>query len=396
MIGRVAPLLQPGHVVRADAPIRICDNGGWTDTWFAGHGSVFNVAVTPRVEVEARVLAGSAAGERVVLDVVNYGDRYAFDPASPPGHHPLLEAVIEDVGLPDRTSVEISVRSQVPPGSSTGTSAAVTVALVGALDALTPGRLVLDEVARIAHHIEVEVLGAESGVQDQLSAAFGGVNSIEISSYPHATVTRLQLSASTRAELEARLVLVYLGQAHASSQVHEQVITAVTSRQHAARNALDELRSAARDARDAVLAGDFLALGHALRRNCDAQAGLHPDLVGPDAEMAIQIAAAHGALGWKVNGAGGRGGSVTLLCRTDPEARRALDQALRAADPRFAVIPTTLSSTGLHVRSRAVSPLSPSAESRQDREPREPVEPRPLRAGGRRVTGSPREPGGDR
>ena len=31
------------YVITASAPVRICDCGGWTDTWFAGHGRVFHI-----------------------------------------------------------------------------------------------------------------------------------------------------------------------------------------------------------------------------------------------------------------------------------------------------------------------------------------------------------------
>jgi D-glycero-alpha-D-manno-heptose-7-phosphate kinase len=337
--------------VHAAAPIRICDNGGWTDTWFARRGTVFNIGVTPCVEVEINTAPIGTRGDRVVLDVVNYQDRYAFSPGALPGRHPLLEAVVDEIGLPAEASVEISVRSEVPAGSATGTSAAVTVALIGALDALTPGRLGLHEVAVTAHRIEVDRLGVESGVQDQLCAAFGGVNFIEVSPYPHAVVTPLRLPAHTWAELDDRLVLVYLGQAHVSSEVHDEVIAALTARTTHTQSdhLLDELRSAAADARDAVLAADLPALGQAMRRNNEAQACLHPDLVGAQARAVIDIAAAHGSLGWKVNGAGGDGGSITLLAAGDARSRGQLVEALRAADPRVRVIPTSLSRFGLRV-----------------------------------------------
>ncbi|MGB9605468.1 MAG: hypothetical protein ACPL88_06265 [Bryobacteraceae bacterium] len=39
--------------------------------------------------------------------------------------------------------------------------------------------------------------------------------------------------------------------------------------------------------------------------NTDAQQNLHPALVGPHHRRIIDIARAHRALGWKVNGAGG-------------------------------------------------------------------------------------------
>ena len=109
------------------------------------------------------------------------------------------------------------------------------------------------------------------------------------------------------------------------------------------------LRDAATAARDAVLAQDLGAFGRAMSDNTEAQRSLHPGLVGVDADRVIELAVAHGALGWKVNGAGGDGGSVTILSAT---ARR---QGCRRAggrrlDPRYRAIPVRLSTTGCEVR----------------------------------------------
>jgi D-glycero-alpha-D-manno-heptose-7-phosphate kinase len=71
----LVPSSWSGHVVNAVAPIRICDNGGWTDTWFAGHGKVFNIGVCPYVEVQVKIHAVEALPDRVVLDAENFGDR---------------------------------------------------------------------------------------------------------------------------------------------------------------------------------------------------------------------------------------------------------------------------------------------------------------------------------
>ena len=48
-------------IIRSAAPIRLCDQGGWTDTWFAQHGCVFNLAAHPAVDVEIRVCASRPA-----------------------------------------------------------------------------------------------------------------------------------------------------------------------------------------------------------------------------------------------------------------------------------------------------------------------------------------------
>jgi D-glycero-alpha-D-manno-heptose-7-phosphate kinase len=339
---------KPIRVINAWAPIRICDNGGWTDTWFARHGKVFNIAVSPGVDVQLAATPRDERADRIVLHAENLGAPYAVDlDRAGGGPHPMLEVAIAAVGVPDDVGVAISIHSDVPAGCSTGTSAAVMVALVGALDALGRGRLAPIEIARLAHQIEVERLGLQSGVQDQLSAACGGINFIEIDEYPDARVTPIDVPERVWWDLERRLVLVFLGRTHRSSAVHDRVIRALAE-EGGSSPVLDRLRRAAEQSRDALLAGDLAALGRAMIDNTRAQGDLHPSLVGREARDAIAIARAHGALGWKVNGAGGEGGSLTLLTSESAPARLALLGALDGTPP-LRVIPTALSRTGLRV-----------------------------------------------
>ena len=335
--------------VTATAPIRVCDIGGWTDTWFSRHGAVCNIAVTPGAEVRVRAVERGSVPHRFTLVVAGFDDHYGFEEGQAPGRHPLLEAVIDDAGAPGGLALEILVASEVPPGSSTGTSAAVAVALIGALDALAPRPREAFEVARAAHRVEVERLGLQSGVQDQLCAAFGGVNFIEIDPYPEAARTGLAVPDAALGELERRLVLLHLGRAHHSSEIHERVSARLVSEGEGS-PVLEELRRCAFVARDAVLAGDLEGLGRAMTRNTDAQRRLHGELVSAQAEAIIGIAAAHGASGWKVNGAGGDGGSLSILCGPDQARSQTMERALLSADPALQVIPTRLSHGGLQVR----------------------------------------------
>ncbi|MDF1512232.1 MAG: GHMP kinase, partial [Anaerolineae bacterium] len=213
------------RVINSVAPIRICDNGGWTDTWFAEHGKIFNIGVYPYVEVQIEVYPYSSDQPRIVLYAENYGERYVVQSELAGwDRHPLLEAAIERMGVPDEYAIQATIFSEAPGGCSTGTSAAVTVALIGALDCLTPGRLSQHEVAYTAHAVEVEMLEQQSGIQDQLCSAYGGINYIEMQAYPYASVSQIQVSNAIWWELERRLALIYLGRTHVSSQVHEKVI----------------------------------------------------------------------------------------------------------------------------------------------------------------------------
>ena len=336
--------------IEATAPIRICDNGGWTDTWFARHGKVFNIAVRPLVAVRIDVFPGGSREAPVVLDARNYGTRYApaLD-AGAWGPHPLLEACFREIGPPAGADIEVTIRSDAPAGASTGTSAAAAVALLGALDRLTSGRRTPHEIAMAAHAVETVHLGRQSGIQDQLASAYGGANFIEMTEYPQAVVSPLALPDPLLHELQRRIGVIYLGRPHSSSAVHEKVARDLETRGPDCPT-LDALRQAAERARDALLAGDVEALGRAMRDNTATQAELHPDLVHADAWRVIEIAAAHGAAGWKVNGAGGDGGSIALLSAPHPHARDALLREIREDNPALASIPIEISREGLQVR----------------------------------------------
>jgi len=326
-------------VIEATAPIRVCDNGGWTDTWFGGPGRVLNVAVTPGVHVSISAAAGP---DTVVLLAETFGDQYPIVPGAPRRpRHPLLEAAIDAFPPPADLTLEIRVRSAVPAACGTGTSAAVAVALVGALAAVRSERLSPREIAYAAHRLEVDALGGQSGIQDQLSAAIGGINYIEINQYPEATVNTLPAWD----QLSERLSLIFLGRAHDSSDVHRQVIE---RGQQAGRQAFERLREAAIEARDAVLARDLDGFGRAMIANTEAQSVLHPALVGVDATRVIGTAELRGAIGWKVNGAGGDGGSVTILSRT-PESKDTFEQYVEQSATRYRVLPIRISEMGLQV-----------------------------------------------
>ena len=339
--------LKPLRVIHSRAPIRICDNGGWTDTWFAGNGKVLNIGVGPCSEVEIEVYPCESGRERCMIHAENYGDCYAWDVSgSAWDRHPLLEASIRYTGLPDDVSICVTLYSHVPAGASTGTSASIAVALIAALDELSGGRRAPHEVAYAAHHVETVLLGQQSGIQDQLCAAYGGVNYIEISKYPHATVSQLRLPDPIWWELERRLVLIYLGKPHHSSQTHERVIRHLEVAGSTAQP-LEALRAAAELARDALVAGHLAAFGQAMIQNTEAQRHLHPDLVGPEAQRVIEIAQAHAAAGWKVNGAGGDGGSLTLLCGASSAAKRAMIRQIEQDNSLFESIPIRLARTGV-------------------------------------------------
>ncbi len=332
--------------VNAVAPIRICDIGGWTDTWFAKHGVIFNIAVYPYVEVQVSEKR-DAAKASVSVNLENYSSSYEVDLLNMTyGSHPLIDAGIASVGLASDSALDVNIFSSAPPGASTGTSAAVTVAIIAALSSFADKSLTPYEIASLAHSVETEKLHLQSGIQDQLSSAFGGINFIQMHQFPHASVSPVNIPNSLWWELESRLSLVYIGTPHSSSEVHKKVIADLGEE---ADNdpRLEKLRRLAGEAKQSVLRGDLEQLGRIMDANTEVQRQLHKGLVCAQFEKAIEIAQRFDVHGCKVNGAGGDGGSITILGDGDAAKKRRMADAL--ALEGMHPIPIYLSRYGVRV-----------------------------------------------
>ncbi len=335
-------------MIHARAPLRVNDIGGWTDTWFAREGWVLNMAVVPPVEVQVKVFENKEKRKkRVLLHTENYGESFWINPDRPAASpHPFLQHIIARLAPPEHLKLEVNLFSPVPAGISTGTSAAVCVALLGALSFLKNGRVVLKDIVSLAHCVETEDLKQQSGVQDQICAAYGGVCFIHMHRYPHARVEKMVLAPFVWEELDRRLCLIYLGRPHLSSAIHERVISGLEAGgpEWKALKRLKELPSLAKKA---LLDGDLECLGAVMVENTECQRALCRELVSAGADAIASLAKKYKASGWKVNGAGGKGGSMTILASPDDGLKRRMLREIVALGKGVRSLPASLSRNGL-------------------------------------------------
>jgi D-glycero-alpha-D-manno-heptose-7-phosphate kinase len=325
-------------IIRARAPVRFCDLGGWTDTRIVPSGAVLNFCASLYTHVTLHVGAHSGISiesydtdeQAQIRDIRQIEYNSVLD---------LFKAAVKRSGV--KRGVRIMVRSDAPPGSGLGSSAALGVATMAALSHYLRWNLLPYEVARESQALEVEELGLECGVQDQLASAYGGVSFMEVT-YPHARVLPVPLDTATLCELEDRFVLVYTGQSHFSSAMHEKVI----AEYHAGRNVhvFERLAECAGRGKEALLAGDLNAFAEAMNENWTAQKALHPDITTAQIEALQEKTRAAGAIGFKANGAGG-GGTVTVLAQRNRDhlVRRAVEEL------GMTVLPSKIDFSGLRV-----------------------------------------------
>lgn len=341
--------------IRSSAPLRINDIGGWSDTWFARKGAVLNIAVGPPVKVRIKAFEQSKEeGSRVLIHAKDYQESFYFDPEGPDYKvHPIIQGAVSSFKIPPEIFLEITIASSHPAASSMGTSAAVCVALLGGLDALLSTGLSPREIVSLAHRVETHKLELQSGIQDQIAAAYGGICFIDMFSYPNASVEKLSLDENIREQLEQRLISVYLGDAHSSSALHEQVIQSLEKGGPGLKQ-IKKMKSLARKAKEALQAGDLIDYGSLMVENNECQRLLHPDLISKKADEVIKTAKEFGAAGWKVNGAGGKGGSISILSGPEKKVRDKMLLNFNSLGKGIRVLSLYFSETGLAVEKTSV------------------------------------------
>ncbi len=323
----------PFDIITVRAPVRIDLAGGGSDvTPFAARewGAVVNAAIDRYATVTVR----RRADRQWVLTSADLGVQETYPAGAALPHDTplrLITAALAAGGVAG--GLDVRVQTDVPPGSGLGASAAVSVALLWALQRLRGDDPDRAEVAAAAVRLETAGLRITGGGQDQYAAAFGGIQTLHFAA---GTVARrsLALSQATQQALADSLVLCYSGTAHVSGAVLAEVMALYEAGDAATRTRLYTLRDLAATVAARLETGDLRDFGPLLTANWQAFRAFHPHAGTPALEQIFALGAAHGATGGKATGAGG-GGCVLLVC--DPARRAELCAALTAAGfPPFA------------------------------------------------------------
>ncbi|MFX0000640.1 MAG: hypothetical protein ACFE88_11015, partial [Candidatus Hermodarchaeota archaeon] len=140
------------EIIYSKAPVRICDLGGWTDTWFYPKGAVFSISIDLCSYV--RVFPNLSKKINIFSENLNlHTEIQDFHEINYDGNLDLLKAAVKIMGI--KKGMDIYVKAEAPPGCGTGTSASVAVALIAALTNLSHKKLKQGEIAKLAHKLEI-------------------------------------------------------------------------------------------------------------------------------------------------------------------------------------------------------------------------------------------------
>lgn len=269
---------------------------------FGEHAVVYGEpAIACAVDMRTRVKVKSSAKISISSDIGTTGLDFEV--------HPYVSSAIQKMGSPE-ISVEIS--SQIPVGSGLGSSAAVTVATLAAINIECGLGCEKERIAQMAHEIEKEVQGAASPT-DTFVSTFGGV--IEIPSRK-----RLDL-------LECGIVIGNTGKGASpkkTSKLVKQVAVLKEEYPDSINPIIKTIGSFAKHGEIMVTQKKYQALGKLMNVNH----GLLDALGVSTLELSVLVYAARnaGAYGAKLTGAGG-GGCMVALTDSQEDVAHAIEKA---------------------------------------------------------------------
>ncbi|MBK9714472.1 MAG: GHMP kinase [Kouleothrix sp.] len=326
------------RIYKAKAPMRIGFFGGGTDVspYAEEHGGkVLNCTIDKYVRcmlkptIQPGITIRSLDLEEVSRNLTGRWE----------GKLSLPQAVLDAV--PPAGGVEVTMFSDVPPGSGLGSSSALVVSMLKLI--CTAYHIPADPhtLAELAFRIERIDLGIPGGRQDQYAAAFGGMCVYHFG--PKQVIVEPVLNdPSALLELESCLLLGYVGdrrllQHHLMEDQVRRLKDGDTLRYH------DETKAFVDESVKLLRGVKIAEFGRLLHDAWEVKKSFSPYIAPPVVDEIYTLARQHGAWGGKITGAGG-GGFMVFACPFD--RRLELEKVLEAAGVRMR--PFSFTTQGVH------------------------------------------------
>jgi D-glycero-alpha-D-manno-heptose-7-phosphate kinase len=236
-------------------------------------------------------------------------------------HKPFRE-ILRECGV--YKDIEVNLASDLPAFSGLGSSSSFTVGLIKGLMAFCGKHISQYDLANRAIYIERDVLRESVGIQDQVFAAYGGLNLITFSSNSSFSVERVRLAGDRLSELNTSLVLVFTGETRSAQSVERRKIENIESIKTNLREILRHVERAHNILTSSICLSHF---GLLLHETWVQKRMLDPSVSNPRIDFLYKLGIEAGALGGKLLGAGGGG---FMLFYVPPDRQQRFRAALHA------------------------------------------------------------------
>jgi len=282
------------------SPMRITLGGGGTDlpSFYSQHtgfliamaiDKYFYTVISPRHDNKVQIISSDFKS----IEMKPMDRMHEITMAIP-------KVVMKHLGI--ERGCNIFMSSEIPSGTGLGSSGSVMVNMIKSLSVFNGLDLSKKEIAETACYLEMDVMGAPVGKQDQYIASYGGVKSFVFQKDGTTEVSEMRLSENTLRELESNMLVFYTGIRRDSSIVlSEQKKASPKTTEH-----MMFIKDLGIRSRDALESGDLTAFAELMREHWEHKKKL-TGVTNERIDALYNAGIASGALSGKLLGAGGGG-----------------------------------------------------------------------------------------
>ena len=336
--------------IEASAPCRI-DMGGTLDisTFYYPMRHLAPCTVNIALSMRTRVrLLPFKPGK---IKISSRGFRSAiFNSDRAPFSHPL-GLMFAIAAYFNADGIHIDISSGSPPRSALGGSSVAAVALLAALSELQNQRhgqpvLTRKRIAILAQTIEESVAGIPCGFQDQLAAAYGGVNIWQW--HPgdgrNPFIRRVLIAKRRLKQFQNHILVAYCGIPHESRDINGRWVQQFLAGQHRAHWA--EIAELTSQFASALSEGRFGIVTDTMNRETAIRRRLTPDVLDSMGRKLVKAALSHNC-GARFTGAGGGGCLWAVGEAYDIKSLRGAWQSILSSRAEACLLDSEIDSRGL-------------------------------------------------
>ena len=237
----------------------------------------------------------------------------------------LHPAIRNAMAMKDMHELRLTYDADLPARSGLGTSSSFAVGMLHAFSALKGKTVTKRQLADEAIYLERVLCNEAGGVQDQIAAAYGGLNFIRFDKEGY-HVEPLQIREDMKEALNDRLLLFFTGFSRFSSDIQAETRKKLRDKTAELQEMTQLAYEAAKILSSAEQESGLAEFGRMLDHTWQLKRGISTGISTDTIDSMYAAGKAAGALGGKLLGAGGGG---FLVFYVEPDCREALMEAMK-------------------------------------------------------------------
>lgn len=250
--------------------------------------------------------------------------------------HPLIR---ECMRLHDIHEIRLTYEGDLPARTGLGTSSTFAVGMLNAFCALKGKMMSKRQLAQEAIKVERDILKEHGGWQDQVAAAYGGLNRIDFKDNDF-SVHPIVIAPERKKELDSNLLLFYTGIQRFSSEIQADTFAKPVDKTQQLLDMLALVDEAERILTDKNTSLD--EFGRLLDTTWKLKRGTGSKISNGGIDKLYDTAIKAGALGGKLLGAGG-GGFLLFYCEKEKQ------ETLKTALEDLMIVPFSFENEGAQI-----------------------------------------------